>query len=141
MNEPVWIAKALALAVHAIQLVEHGGNNGVRDETLLDSALARPKQLFAYDEPTPDLAALAASLAYSVARNHLFVDLNKPTALVLCRTFLALNDIELIASNGEKYLTFLNLAEGNLSEDRLSEWLRSHLNNDDTLYDGAGSYG
>lgn len=121
--------KALALAVHARQLAEHGGMDGVRDETLLDSALARPQQLFAYGDPVPDLAALVASLAYGLARNHPFVDGNKPTALVLCRTFLALNAVELVASSKEKYLTFLSLAEGNLSEAELAEWLRQHIQN------------
>lgn len=121
--------KALALAVHARQLAEHGGMDGVRDETLLDSALARPQQLFAYGDgdPLPDLAALAASLAYGLARNHPFADGNKRTAMVLCRTFLALNAAGLVASSKEKYLTFLSLAEGNLSEAELAEWLRQRI--------------
>lgn len=123
----VWIEKTLALAIHERQLAEHGGGTGVRDEALLDSALARPQQLFAYGDPPPDLAALAASLAYGLARNHPFVDGNKRTAHVCYRVFLALNDARLIASDEEKYITMLKLAEGSLAEDELAAWLRAHL--------------
>ena len=123
----VWIEKPLALAIHERQLAEHGGGTGVRDEALLDSALARPQQLFAYGDPPPDLAALAASLAYGLARNHPFVDGNKRTAHVCYRVFLTLNDAHLIASDEEKYITMLKLAEGSLTEDELTVWLRAHL--------------
>jgi death-on-curing protein len=123
----VWIEKTLALAIHERQLAEHGGGTGVRDEALLDSALARPQQLFAYGDPPPDLAALAASLAYGLARNHPFVDGNKRTAHVCYRVFLALNDARLVASDEEKYITMLKLAEGGLTEDELTAWLRAHL--------------
>ncbi len=123
----VWIEKPLALAIHDRQLAEHGGGTGVRDEALLDSALARPQQLFAYGDPPPDLAALAASLAYGLARNHPFVDGNKRTAHVCYRVFLALNDARLIASDEEKYITMLRLAEGSLAEDELTAWLRAYL--------------
>ncbi|MEQ1513152.1 MAG: type II toxin-antitoxin system death-on-curing family toxin [Lysobacteraceae bacterium] len=123
----VWIEKTLALAIHERQLAEHGGGTGVRDEALLDSALARPQQLFAYGDPPPDLAALTASLAYGLARNHPFVDGNKRTAHVCYRVFLALNDARLIASDEEKYITMLKLAEGSLTEDDFAEWLRRHL--------------
>lgn len=123
----VWIEKPLALAIHDRQLAEHGGGTGVRDEALLDSALARPQQLFAYGDPPPDLAALAASLAYGLARNHPFVDGNKRTAHVCYRVFLALNDARLIASDEEKYITMLRLAEGSLTADELTAWLRAYL--------------
>lgn len=123
----VWIEKTLALAIHERQLAEHGGGTGVRDEALLDSALARPQQLFAYGDPPPDLAALAASLAYGLARNHPFVDGNKRTAHVCYRVFLALNDARLVASDEDKYITMLKLAEGSLTEDELTAWLRAHL--------------
>ncbi len=123
----VWINKRLALAIHDRQLAEHGGGNGVRDEALLDSALARPEQLFAYGDPPPDIAALCASLAYGLARNHPFVDGNKRTAHVCYRVFLALNDAELVASEEEKYIAMLRLAEGSLSETEFAEWLRQHL--------------
>lgn len=123
----VWISKALALAIHDRQLAEHGGGIGVRDPSLLDSALARPQQLFAYGDPPPDIAALAASLAFGLARNHPFVDGNKRTAHVCYRVFLALNDSELVASQEEKYIAMLRLAEGSLDEAEFAEWLRKHL--------------
>src|ERR1700733_9223020 len=123
----VWIGRALALAIHERQLAEHGGGSGVRDESLLESALARPQQLHAYGNPPPDLAALAASLAHDLARNHPFVDGNKRTAHVCYRIFLALNDVDLAASEEEKYVQMLALAEGSLSESDFAAWLRSRL--------------
>lgn len=123
----VWISKRLALAIHDRQLAEHGGGAGVRDEALLDSALSRPQQLFAYGDPPPDLAALAASLAFGLARNHPFVDGNKRTAHVCYRAFLALNDGELVATEEEKYIAMLSLAEGSLDEAGFADWLRKHL--------------
>src|SRR3546814_9695390 len=87
----VWIEKPLILLLHDRQIAEHGGLAGVRDENLLQSALARPQQLYAYGDPPPDLAALAASLAHGIARNHAFVDGNKRSAIVACETFVELN--------------------------------------------------
>lgn len=123
----VWITRALALAIHDRQLAEHGGGSGVRDEALLDSALARPQQLFSYGDPPPDLAALAASLAFGLARNHPFVDGNKRTAHVCYRVFLALNDVELQARDEDKYIAMLSLADGTLDEAAFADWLRKHL--------------
>jgi len=123
----IWISRTLALAIHDRQLAEHGGGSGVRDEGLLDSALARPLQSHAYGDPPPDLADLAASLAYGLARNHPFVDGNKRTAHVCYRVFLALNDAQLDASDEEKYVQMLALAEGALSESDFADWLRQHL--------------
>lgn len=123
----IWIEKPLALAIHDRQLAEHGGGSGVRDEALLDSALARPQQLFAYGDPPPDLAALAASLAYGIARNHPFVDGNKRTAAVTCETFIRLNSGALQADDLELYPVYIALAEGSLAEDELAAWLRAHL--------------
>ncbi len=123
----IWIEKPLALAIHDRQLAEHGGGAGVRDEALLDSALARPQQLFAYGDPPPDLAALAASLAYGIARNHPFVDGNKRTAAVACETFIRLNSGALQADDLELYPVYIALAEGSLTEDELAAWLRAHL--------------
>lgn len=122
-----WIEKALALAIHNRQLSEHGGGEGVRDEALLDSALARPQQLHAYGDPPPDLAALAASLAFGLARNHPFVDGNKRTAHVCFRVFVALNGGELVASDEDKYVAMLSLAEGSLSEADFAAWLRARI--------------
>jgi len=123
----VWVDKRLALAIHERQLAEHGGSSGVRDEKLLESALARPQQVHAYRDPAPDLADLAASLAFGLARNHPFVDGNKRTAHVCYRAFLALNDVELEASAEEKYAAMMGLAAGNLAETDFAAWLRPHL--------------
>ena len=123
----VWIERALALAIHERQLAEHGGGNGVRDEALLESALARPQQLHADGNPPPDLADITASVAFVFARNHPFVDGNKRTAHVCYRVFLALNDAQLVGNEEEKYLQMLTLAEGSLSEADFAVWLRSRL--------------
>lgn len=123
----VWITRELALAIHDRQLAEHGGGSGVRDEALLEGALARPRQLQAYGDPPPDLAALAASLAFGLARNHPFVDGNKRTAHVCYRVFLALNDAALEASADEKYAAMLGLAEGSVDEPAFADWLRRHM--------------
>lgn len=127
MGEPVWVRDDVVLAIHRRQLAEHGGGEGIRDPGLLDSALARPKNLLAYSAEVPDLALLAASYAWGLVRNHPFVDGNKRTAYVVCRTFLILNGWELEAAQEEKYLTFLRLAEGVLTEPDLARWIREHL--------------
>ncbi len=124
--EPIWVRDDVVHAIHRRQLAEHGGGDGVRDEGLLASALARPKNCLAYSDPPPDLAALAAAYAYGIARNHPFVDGNKRTAFVVCRTFLKLNGQHVAASQEEKYRVFLRLAEGRLDEDELADWIRGH---------------
>jgi len=123
----VWLEKALVLAIHERQLSEHGGSTGVREEGLLESALARPQQLHAYGDPAPDLADLAASLASGLARNHPFVDGNKRTAAVACETFLELNGARLDAEDLELYPLYLALAEGKLSEREFADWLRGRV--------------
>jgi death on curing protein len=127
MAEIVWLLTETVRAVHSRQISEHGGKPGIRDEGLLLSALARPQNLVAYGDPTPDLSALAASYAYGIARNHPFIDGNKRVALVAARTFLILNGADLEATQQEKYITFLRLAEGGLSEDELAEWIRARI--------------
>ncbi len=127
----IWIERSLAIAIHERQLAEHGGDIGVRDENMLDSALARAQQLHAYGVPPPDLADLAASLAFGVARNHPLLDGNKLTAHVCYRIFLALNDCIFAASDEDKYISMLALAEGSLSETEFAQWLRSHIKLDD----------
>ena len=120
----VWIEKALALAIHERQIAEHGGGVGVRDDSLLESALARPQQTYAYGAPPPDLADLAATLAYGLACNDPFVDGNKRTAYVACRTFLLLNGMDIVAPVEDRYTTMLALAEGHLTADAFAAWLR-----------------
>jgi death-on-curing protein len=123
----VWVDKKLVQAIHDRQVAEHGGSAGVRDDNLLESALARPQQLYAYGDPPPDLADLAASLAYGLSRNHPFIDGNKRTAYVACRTFLELNDATLVATAEEKYMSILALAEGKLAVEEFAAWLREHI--------------
>ena len=125
MAEVTWIREDVVLAIHRRQLAEHGGAGGMRDRGLLDSALARPKNLLAYSEATPDLAALAASYAFGSCLNHPFVDDNKRVAFVVCRTFLRLNGSDLEAKREEKYLTFLRLAGG---RSRKKSWRPGSVN-------------
>jgi len=125
VDEPIWIDKPEVLVAHSRQLIEHGGSDGIRDETLLDSALAKPRNVFAYVD-SPTLPMLAASYAFGIARNHAFVDGNKRTAFVVCEGFLRLNGLRVVAPPEEKYLTFLSLAEGTLSEEELTAWLGCH---------------
>lgn len=139
----IWPNKKLIIAIHDRQLAEHGGTSGMRDETLLESALARPMQLHAYGEPAPDLADLAASLAYGLAKNHPFLDGNKRTAFVACRTFLKLNGADYAATAEEKFKTFLALADGNISEKDLANWLRERIQLPDRgkIQEEQASYG
>ena len=122
--EPVWIETELALAIHDRQLAEHGGPIGVRDPSALESALARPRNQWAYGEV--DFCALAAAYAYGVARNHPFTDGNKRTAFVAVELFLALNGSALRADDADCVLTMLALAAGDLDEAAFAEWLRRH---------------
>ena len=127
MTKIVWLLEETLTAIHHRQIAEHGGGEGLRDEGLLSSALARPKNLMAYGEAPSDLASLAAAYAYGIARNHPFVDGNKRTALVAARTFLILNGVNLDATQDDKFLTFLNLAEGAISEEELADWIRKRI--------------
>ncbi len=121
----IWVTTLVAQAAHSELLAEHGGIAGLRDEGLLQSAMARPMQQAAYGDP--DVAALAAAHAFGVARNHPFADGNKRTAAVVCETFLALNGYQLTASDAELVVAILALAAGELSEEELADWLREHL--------------
>ncbi|HET7569165.1 MAG TPA: type II toxin-antitoxin system death-on-curing family toxin [Gammaproteobacteria bacterium] len=138
----VWLSKPLVLALHDRQLSEHGGTAGVRDEGLLESALARPQQTYAYSDPTPDMATLAATLAYGLARNHPFVDGNKRTAAVACETFIELNRLRLVATDVELFPRFLALAEGLLGMEEFAEWLRLRItpNSSDQIHENKKSY-
>jgi death on curing protein len=127
MAKIVWLLEETVIAIHYRQISEHGGDEGIRDEGLLSSAMARPKNLLAYSRPRPDLAALAAAYAYGIARDHPFVDGNKRTALVAARTFLIVNGVDLEATQDEKYLTFLELAKGTLTEEQLADWIRKRI--------------
>ena len=126
MKEFVWVLDEVILALHDEQLATHGGLAGVRDRGAVESALARPRNLVAY-EACDDIAMLAAAYAYGIARNHGFADGNKRTALVTADLFLMLNGYELVSSPVENVLTILSLAEGSLSEAELASWIRKNI--------------
>lgn len=125
VDDWLWVPAQVARAVHSEQIAEHGGGEGVRDDGLLLSALARPQNLAAHGEP--DAATLAAAYAAGIARNHPFVDGNKRTAAVVSETFLVLNSYALQASDAEYVVAFLALAAGELSEEELADWFRERL--------------
>jgi death-on-curing protein len=125
VKEPDWLSKALILAIHDQQLAEHGGGTGVRDEGLLESALARPRDRFAYDESV-DLTRLAAAYGFGVTRNHPFIDGNKRTAFVAAEVFLQLNGMTLTARDEECVLRMLRLAAGEIEEPVFAAWLREN---------------
>jgi death-on-curing protein len=121
----VWLTDKLLLLVHEEQLAEHGGPGGVRDASLLASALGRPQHRALYD--SPDAAALAASYAFGIARNHPFTDGNKRTAFVAMEVFLDLNGYELTATDEACVLKTLGLAAGDIDEATFAQWIRAHL--------------
>ena len=116
--------RALEL-LHDESLAEHGGRPGLRDEGLLESALARPHQLLAYG--APDVAAPAAAYGFGLIRNHAFVDGNKRVAFLATGLFLALNGQRLVTTQADATLTVLALASSDLGEDEFAQWLRTHI--------------
>ncbi|MBT3043739.1 MAG: type II toxin-antitoxin system death-on-curing family toxin [Candidatus Thiodiazotropha sp. (ex Codakia orbicularis)] len=121
MKEPVWVLHEVVIAVHQSLLAEHGGAPGIRDESLLESALSRPRQRFEYSDE-PSIFDLAASYCYGLANNHPFVDGNKRIALTITALFLELNGYSLTAPEPNAVVIIEELAAGNLSEDDLSSW-------------------
>lgn len=125
-QEPRWLDKRALLLLHGESLAEHGGLEGLRDEALLDSALARPQHLNAYGEDV-DIASLAAAYGYGIARNHPFLDGNKRAAFLAIGLFLGLNGHRLVVTQMEAIEVMLDLAAGNLSESDLAAWLGRQL--------------
>jgi death-on-curing protein len=123
MNEPIWVLKKVVLAIHVEQISEHGGEEGIRDEGLLDSALSRPQNYYFYKKS--DLFELAANYAYGIIQNHPFIDGNKRTAFVTSVLFLALNNYDIKASRQEKVMMFINLADKKIRESELASWFRT----------------
>ena len=119
MDEPLWITRDLAEAIHSEQLRAHGGRIGLRDENLLESALARPRQRWAYENDV-DLADLAAAYGFGIAKNHPFIDGNKRSALVALAVFLRMNGVRLTASEPEAVEVMLGVASGELGEPELA---------------------
>jgi death on curing protein len=122
MNEPVWIRLDVVLAMHEEALMLHGGPEGVRDLGLLESALARPRNVLAYSEEPVSLSRLAAAYAKGIVANHPFVDGNKRTAFTVSVTFLRLNGVQLTATKEDRVLTFWSLAAGEITEEQLAAW-------------------
>lgn len=120
-----WVDKRALLLLHDESLAEHGGLSGLRDEGLLDSALARPLHLAAYGQP--DLAELAAAYGIGVAKNHAFVDGNKRAAFLAVGLFLAVNGYRLAVSQVEATHAMLAVAAGELDEAAFAAWLRQHM--------------
>jgi len=120
----IWLSRDLILAIHDEQLAEHGGATGVRDDGLLDSALARPLNLAGYGEP--DIAELAALYALAIARNHPFIDGNKRTAFGALVTFLGLNGVEFDPTEAEAAVAVLAMASGELSDSEFTAWVKSY---------------
>jgi death-on-curing protein len=124
MSEPQWLDTDIVLDVHAEQLALFGGADGIRDLGLLESALGRPLNKFAYGGT--DLAALAAAYAYGIARNHPFVDGNKRTAFASMIVFLGLNGIDFDVPPENATAMILSLAAGEVSEESLARWIRDN---------------
>jgi death-on-curing protein len=123
MNEPIWLLPEIVISVHQMLLAEHGGASGIRDETLLDSELNRPRQRFAYSD-TLSIYELASSYCYGLAKNPPFVDGNKRVALTVAAIFLEINGYSLAAPEANTVVIIEQLAAGNITEDELANWFR-----------------
>lgn len=121
-EEPIWMDLADAAMAHDLELAAHGGATGIRDAGMLESALMRARNLWAYSEQRPSLEALAAAYAFGISSNHPFVDGNKRTALLVSFAFLEVNGLHVIASQEAAYLAILGLAAGEIGEPQLKEW-------------------
>jgi death-on-curing protein len=121
VKEPVWLRKDVLLAVHERLLAEHGGSSGIRDDGLLESALGRPRNLFAYAKPT--IFDLAAAYACGVIKDHPFVDGNKRTGFMAAYLFLGRNGYDFTAEESDVVLSTLGVAEGKVNEEHYAAWL------------------
>lgn len=124
MKEPEWVSMPIVLAIHDEQLAIHGGSAGLRDAALLESALGRPRNKWAYENA--ELPELAAAYGCGIARNHPFVDGNKRTALLAIYTFLGVNGVDFIVPEADAAAMILALAAGEVSEESLAQWIRDN---------------
>jgi death-on-curing protein len=122
MTEPIWMEMADAVIFHGMELAAHGGSAGLRDPGMLESAIMRPRNLWAYADAPPSLTRLAAAYAFGISSNHPFVDGNKRTALVVSFAFLDTNGTAVTASQEDAYDTILALAAGEIGEQQIAEW-------------------
>ena len=125
MADPIWLTRKILDAMHFDQIQKFGGQLGVRDEHLIESSLARPRQRLNY-QPDSDIAALAASYGYGLAGNHGYVDGNKRIAFMAMYVFLFINGWELLAPEEEVVDIVLELAAGDLTESALAEWVKKN---------------
>ncbi len=125
MSEPRWISLSQAIRIHAEQLAIFGGPAGIRDQTMLESALARPQNKWSYGES--DLVILAAAYAFGIARNHPFVDGNKRAAFMVMMIFLRKNGVTFAPLEPEASEAIIGLAAGEIDEDGLSRWIKDTL--------------
>lgn len=123
MSKPRWLLPEVVHAIHKMLIAEHGGLPGIRDQGLLDSALARPRQQADYGKKN-SIFQLAAAYSYGLARNHPFADGNKRIALTVAAVFLEINGHSLNAPEAEAALMYQQLADGPLTEEALAEWIR-----------------
>ena len=124
-TEPTWLTRVVIDAIHNDQLREHGGLPGIRDENVLESALARAKQKWHYADNT-DVPMLAAAYAFGLVKNHPYRDGNKRIGFLAMVTFLGMSNYELEATDAEVVAEILALANGSVSEESLAEWIRQH---------------
>lgn len=124
--EPEWLLKEVVQSFHDQQLIEHGGQHGMRDESMLESALKKPIQMWHYQEPKPEIPTLSAVYAFGLASNHPYVDGNKRTAAIACEVFLLLNGYEFTVGEAEKYPHYLALASGEHTQESFTLWLNQH---------------
>ncbi len=125
MTEPLWLDRRSILALQAELIREYGGLGGVRDEGLLDSAMARAQNLLAYGDPS--LAEMAAAYCFGIARNHPFLDGNKRTALAAADVFLQLNGHEIVVEEVEAVAVIRDLAAGEIGEEELAAWIKANV--------------
>ncbi len=125
-QEPRWLSRVVVDAVHADQLREHGGLAGLRDESALESALARPKNKWVYSDER-DVAALAAAYGFALVTSHPYRDGNKRIGLLAMATFLGINGYELTATDEDIVGEMLALAAGHISEEELARWIRDRV--------------
>ena len=123
-REPIWLLREFIVAIHERLIAEYGGSAGLRDEGLLESALARPLHLFHYSKPS--VVELAAAYAVGIAKNHAFIDGNKRTAFVAAAVFLSRNGLRLTAPEAEATIAMLGVAEGSMSEAQFASWLKDY---------------
>ena len=124
MNEPEWLTISMIVAIHDEQLVIHGGLPGMRDSALLESALVRPRNKWAYENS--ELPELAAAYGYAIAKNHPFLDGNKRTSLLAIYTFLGINNVDFVVPEADAAAMIFALAAGEVSEESLTRWIRDN---------------